>query len=159
MSKKEKAPIGAATPMEATKKFPVKDFSQDYFTADGKRLQAVIAPLLLPGEENAQSAKELTLSLGLSDLRCVSKQVQSERRRGIPICATCNGNDKTGGGYYLPKDSGELERYIKRLERRNRNVGETTDALKYALAIMQGQEVINGQTEKETTATVVERTD
>lgn len=107
------------------------------FTAGCGKYQALIAPILCEGAENAQTAKALAAALGLSDVRSVTRQVECERLRGIPICA-CS------GGYYLPRSATELASYTRRFGNRRRHIGKTAAALEYALAVMSGQEIVGG---------------
>lgn len=89
---------------------------------------------LLPiGETNAVTVKELVIRAGLSDTRALTKQIEWERRRGVPICAT-------GQGFYIPATPGELERYLKRRRSRERTQIKATEAMQRTLDHQQGQQ-------------------
>lgn len=67
-----------------------------------------ISRYLMQGKENAITANELALMLGLTR-RQVVRLVELERNEGIPILAS---KDGTRGGYYLPKNVAEIDEYI-----------------------------------------------
>lgn len=136
VNEKEKSRIIAGTMTRQEQSLGASD-PHNYSTASNAGFQAGIARILCYGAENAQTAKELARVLGLSDERIVTKQIERERLRGIPICA---GNN----GYYLPKDDAELEAYTKQFESRRKHIGKTAAALQYALAVMRGQEFVEG---------------
>lgn len=83
----------------------------------------------------------MAAALDFKDRRALSKQIERERRSGQPICAAVAGNSR---GYYLTDDPDELQRYIKALDRRIREVRRTRDACGETLRRMTGQEVIGG---------------
>lgn len=93
------------------------------------------------GAENAISARTLAEVLGLNDIRSVSRLIELERRAGVPICATTGGE---GRGYFLPSSPGELERYVKALNRRVREIKKTHDAVNESLRKLSGQEIVRG---------------
>jgi len=84
----------------------------------------MIFELLNTGEENARSAKELAKLLNV-DRRQISNMVESERRAGRPICASCQ--SKTPG-YYVPATREEMERYCRRLQHRAGEIFKTRAA-------------------------------
>lgn len=103
------------------------------------RQSGVVSSLLQRGAANAISGRSLAAMLQLRDAREVSKLVERERRAGIPICASVAGDDR---GYFLADGPAELERYIKSLDRRLKNVRETREAVQDTLDRMTGQEVL-----------------
>lgn len=86
----------------------------------------MIYELLLAGKENAISSRDLAKITGLSR-REVSRQIESERRQGLPICATC---DQPAPGYYIPADRQEMMDYCSRLLHRQMEIAETLKACK-----------------------------
>ena len=101
----------------------------------------VVAAALLAGAENAIEGAALATTLGFKDRRALSKQIERERRSGQPICAAVAGNSR---GYYLASNPDELQRYIRALDRRLREIRRTRDACGDTLRRMTGQEVLKG---------------
>ena len=97
--------------------------------------------VLLTGAQNAIEGATLAVALGFKNRRALSKQIERERRSGQPICAAVSGNSR---GYYLADDPDELQRYIRALDRRIREVRKTRDACDLTLQRMTGQEYIEG---------------
>ena len=97
--------------------------------------------VLLQGAGNAIEGATLAAALGFKDRRALSKEIERERRSGQPICAAVAGNSR---GYYLADDPDELQRYIRALDRRIREVRKTRNACALTLQRMTGQEVIGG---------------
>ena len=142
MSEKEKARSTAATVKraEATTLGGVAASSDKNCTTSMDTRQ-VVSAALLTGAENAIEGAALAAALGFKDRRALSKQIERERRSGHPICAAVAGNNR---GYYLTDDPDELQRYIKALDRRIREVQKTRNAWGETLRRMSGQEVIGG---------------
>lgn len=99
----------------------------------------MVKELLLTGEANAIPGKELVSLLGLRNLRELTRIVEQERRAGAPICASVAGEDR---GYFLASEPAELERYVRSLDRRLKNVRETREACQDTLCRMTGQETV-----------------
>lgn len=78
-----------------TKKLPLK--------------KIIIRDLLKEGEENSTKARVLMQILGV-DYSQIKAQVHYERAQGVPILSKF----EKGGGYFLPKDQEEFDRYITR---------------------------------------------
>lgn len=97
--------------------------------------------VLLRGAENAIEGATLAAAIGFKDRRALSKEIERERRSGQPICAAVAGNSR---GYYLTDDPDELQRYIRALDRRIREVRKTRDACGETLRRMTGQETMQG---------------
>lgn len=112
-------------------------FKQSTTAARGRQ---GLSALLLPGAENAQTAKQIAALTGATE-RGVSLAVQAERGRGAPICAS---SAATGGGYYLAADASELLHYIKCLRSRLANITATLTALETTLDEWGGQTTIDG---------------
>ena len=111
-------------------------FSGEHSTLSGVRQPVCVADVLPVGAEHAVSAKTLAAVLGLKDVRAVSKQVERERRRGTPICASVSGDSR---GYFLASSPDELSAYLRALDHRLREVRRTRDACGDTLRRMTGQ--------------------
>lgn len=141
MRQKESARFVAVTTeqAEATTLGGMTAYSnQNYTTSAGPRQ---VHELLLQGAENAIEGATLAATLGFKDRRALSKQIERERRSGQPICASVAGNSR---GYYLADDPDEMQRYIRALDRRIREVRKTRDACDLTLQRMTGQETFKG---------------
>ncbi len=88
-----------------------------------RRLQ--IHELLHEGRDNPTTGRELCSITGLTQ-RDITTLIEAERKAGIPICASCDGGNP---GYYMARDTDELERYIDSLKRRIRQMSRTCSAL------------------------------
>ena len=84
----------------------------------------MIYELLMTGEENATTARDLAKMAGLNR-RQVSILIERERRAGRPICATC---DSKNPGYYIPVNREDMQRYCRRLEHREAEIARTREA-------------------------------
>ncbi len=93
----------------------------DYNTRRGPLSRA-----LPTGAGNALPGRELQRLLGLRSLRDVSALVERARRAGVPVCASCDGHNP---GYFLPATVDELERYLRSLRGRCREVARTLEGL------------------------------
>lgn len=85
---------------------------------------------LLFGKENAMTADELANALGFCGRwknRDVTRQIERERKSGLPICATCSAQYR---GYYRPASDAEYLEYIHQFEHRHAEMGKTLTALK-----------------------------
>ena len=142
MMKTENARSAAATTerAEATTLGGVAASSGSNSTTSTEPRQ-VVSAALLAGAENAIEGSALAVALGFKDRRALSKQIERERRSGQPICAAVAGNSR---GYYLAGNPAELQRYIKALDRRIREVRKTRDACGETLRRMTGQETMWG---------------
>lgn len=93
----------------------------DYNTAQDFRQDGAVSSLLRHGAENATTARELSQVLGW-EVRAVTRQVERERRAGIPICAN-------GAGYFLPGNDVERDRYLACLAHREAEIRRTRAAV------------------------------
>ena len=71
----------------------------------------LIPDLLLEGQENAIPLRQLKAMTGRRG-RDLRKQIERERRRGIPILSD------NVGGYFLPANEGEREQFVKSMRHR-----------------------------------------
>ena len=96
----------------------------------------MIYELLNEGAQNARTAKELCIQLGIDekDWREVTKAIERERRDGKPICASSSSDSP---GYYKPANRKELEHYINKLRRRAGEIFKTRRALQKVLEGME----------------------
>jgi len=95
----------------------------------------MVAELLRYGQENAQTARELARYMGCEP-REITRQIERERRQGVPICAAVGENP----GYYLPADSHELSEYCDRLKGRAIEIFKTRQALVKTLRAIRDKE-------------------
>ena len=98
--------------------------------------QGRVASILPEGKRNALPGREIARLLGFRSTREVSAAVERERRLGLPICASCDGNSP---GYFLASGPDELAEYLSSLRRRLRAVGRTETALEETLSRWEGQ--------------------
>lgn len=92
---------------------------------------------LLPvGRSSALTARQLADLLDTTP-REVTRSIEASRRRGVPICASVDGDN---GGYYLPANAGELVVYLAERERRTRNIQTGTTAMRETLERMRENE-------------------
>ncbi len=89
----------------------------------------MIAELLLTGEENPTTAKDLCKMTGFKH-RDLTQLIEKERREGQPICASC---DSTKPGYYLAKDRQEMKAYCGRLSHRLGEIAATLRGCKRSM--------------------------
>lgn len=73
-----------------------------------------ISDYLHKGADHPQTAKELCRLLHL-EKRELTAAIERERRKGSPICASCNGNNP---GYYLAGNKQEMQEYCNSLQHR-----------------------------------------
>ena len=81
-----------------------------------------IADLLSRGAENGVPLRHLENLTG-QDGRTVRRQIEAERRRGIPILADCK------NGYFLPDGEGETARCVRAMRGRAREILKTAEAI------------------------------
>ncbi len=136
----EKAPAAAATTTEAR-----ENASQDSNTdpapndiIQGSGGQGII-DYIPYGARNAVTGTELCKLMNCGP-RDVTRAIQAARLHGAPICSS-NGDVP---GYYLTDDPGELERYIKSLDHRTREMTATREALAVTRDGMSGQNRMEG---------------
>ena len=89
----------------------------------------MIHELLMVGEENAKTARDLARIVGTKP-REISRMIERERRQGKTICASVNSKKP---GYFLPKDKADFAAYCRRLEHRYKEVGITLMACEESL--------------------------
>lgn len=100
-----------------------------------------VSKLLLQGKDNAITGAKLVDLMELKELRDLTQLIESERRAGLPICASTSAGNY---GYYLASNALELEDYINSLDRRIHNVSTTRKHLEATLLNMTGQDQMEG---------------
>lgn len=85
-----------------------------------------IADFLSHGVENGVTLRYLENLTG-QDGRTVRRQIEAERRRGVPILADCK------SGYFLPDGEGEKARCVQSMR------GRAKEILRTAAAIEKGE--------------------
>lgn len=126
MRETKKAPTSAATLTGAVenrrvcKAFQLSTSKHTISPAENQPFR--IADLLHPGAENAVPRRDLMSLTGLSD-RELRLKIEAERRQGTPILSDCI------GGYFLPGDQSELDRCVRSLRRRAKEIEVTAAAI------------------------------
>lgn len=89
-------------------------------TPERAQRQGCIADLLSAGEENAVPLSHLVMLTGW-DGRVIRRQIERERRQGIPILSK--------RGYYLPADDWERAAFVASMRGRAREILQTAKAV------------------------------
>ena len=135
MADKRKAPADGGTSAEVAGAACGGTIPYCHNSTKNFRGQGICA-LLLHGEANALSARELSQMTRRAQ-RDITREIEFLRLHGAPICAGRY-------GYYLPDSAAELERYVKSFNRRLRHITATKTALDDALTEATGQEQAKG---------------
>ena len=133
---REKAPAGAGTPTRAEGKGLATTFPyQDHSTVTREKL--LISDMLHEGAENGLTLTELVQLTG-EDERSIRRRIQAERKAGKLILADCK------NGYFLPTSTLDIQRFIRSMSRRSREIAAISHAAEDALLKMTGQETLRG---------------
>ena len=97
----------------------------------------LISTLLNSGRENALTLRELVALTG-EDERTVRRRIHAERKGGALIMADCL------HGYFLPEDPSDVQRFIRSMNGRAREVAAISRAAEIALSEMTGQTRMDG---------------
>ena len=97
----------------------------------------LIFDLLHEGSENGMTLKELVQLTG-EDERSIRRRIQAERKAGKLILADCK------NGYFLPTSTLDIQRFIRSMSRRSREIAAISHAAEDALLKMTGQETLRG---------------
>lgn len=81
-----------------------------------------ISDLLSHGAENGVTLRDLKEMTG-QDGRAVRRQIEVERRRGVPILSNCR------DGYFLPDSEGEKARCVRSMRGRAKEILKTAAAI------------------------------
>lgn len=124
--KKARSAGGTAKQAAGCDRAGQKSHKQKYSTA---RLgKASIYDLLPIGAENAVSRRELSALTGIED-RQLRRQIAKERRAGVLILSSSESN----GGYYRAASREELQRYVRSMQSRCREILAVTRAAQEAI--------------------------
>lgn len=72
------------------------------------------------------------------DERMIRRRIQAERKAGALILSDCK------NGYFRPADARDVQRFIRSMSRRAREISEISRAAEDALARTTGQEIMEG---------------
>lgn len=97
----------------------------------------LISDLLHEGAEKGTTLAELVQLTG-EDERSIRRRIQAERKAGKLILADCK------NGYFLPTSTFDIQRFIRSMSRRSREIAEISHAAEDALLKMTGQETLRG---------------
>ena len=95
----------------------------------------LIFDLLHEGSENGMTLTELVQLTG-EDERSIRRRIQAERKAGKLILADCK------NGYFLPTSTLDIQRFIRSMSRRSREIAAISHAAEDALLKMTGQETL-----------------
>lgn len=97
----------------------------------------LISDLLHEGAENGTTLTELVQLTG-EDERSIRRRIQAERKAGKLILSDCK------SGYFLPTSTLDIQRFIRSMSRRSREIAAISHAAEDALLKMTGQETLWG---------------
>lgn len=97
----------------------------------------LISDLLHEGAEKGTTIAELVQLTG-EDERSIHRRIQAERKAGKLILADCK------NGYFLPTSTLDIQRFIRSMSRRSREIAAISHAAEDALLKMTGQETLRG---------------
>lgn len=97
----------------------------------------LIFDLLHEGAENGTTLLELVQLTG-EDERSIRRRIQTERKAGKLILSDCK------SGYFLPTSTLDIQRFIRSMSRRSREIAAISHAAEDALLKMTGQETLRG---------------
>lgn len=97
----------------------------------------LISDLLHEGAEKGTTLAELVQLTG-EDERSIRRRIQAERKAGKLILADCK------NGYFLPTSTLDIQRFIRSMSRRSREIAAISHAAEDALLKMTGQETLRG---------------
>lgn len=114
-SKKARSAGGAAKQATGCDTAGQQSHKQKYSTA--RQRKTSIYDLLPVGAENAVSRRELSALTGIED-RQLRRQIAKERRAGVLILSSSESN----GGYYRAASREELQRYVRSMQSRSKEI-------------------------------------
>lgn len=97
----------------------------------------LISDLLHEGAEKGTTLAELVQLTG-EDERSIRRRIQAERKAAKLILADCK------NGYFLPTSTLDIQRFIRSMSRRSREIAAISHAAEDALLKMTGQETLRG---------------
>mgnify|MGYP004492337149 CR=1 FL=1 len=135
-TKRKNAPAGVAAPTEARENGCDASYPKKYHSTKGAHALHIF-DLLPVGRENALTLRELVALTG-EDERTVRRRIHAERKGGKLILSD-NQN-----GYFLPEDPSDVQRFIRSMNGRAREVAAISCAAEIALSEMTGQARMEG---------------
>lgn len=128
---------GAGTPDRADGIGPASQaedrLHDEYTTLPTKWQEGIVSGLLSIGQENAVPLRHLKTMLTGWSGRGVRREIETERRRGVPIVSD------NQHGYWLASSYDEAQRFADSMRRRAAAIAATAAAVE-ASAVNQGQE-------------------
>jgi len=116
-------------------------------TTRGYRPQGIV-DLLPVGAENAMSKQTLVALCGYSSVRQLQEKVAIERANGAVILSS------SSGGFFRPssgeKGRQEMKSYVSTMDARAKNTFKAAESAKAALAVLEGQQRMDGEELAET---------
>ena len=97
----------------------------------------LVSDLLHEGAENGTMFTELVQLTG-EDERSIRRRIQTERKAGKLILSDCK------SWYFLPTSTLDIQRFIRSMSRRSREIAAISHAAEDALLKMTGQERMVG---------------
>lgn len=97
----------------------------------------LVSDLLHEGAENGTMFTELVQLTG-EDEWSIRRRIQTERKAGKLILSDCK------SGYFLPTSTLDIQRFIRSMSRRSREIAAISHAAEDALLKMTGQERMVG---------------
>lgn len=98
--------------------------------------------ILPQGEENAISTAHLVAIMGFHSKRSLQKDIEASRAAGQIILSS------TRGGYYLPANRQEIQRFVRTCEAKAKGTFKALRSAREALRQMEGQITMTGAEEK-----------
>ena len=139
MQKKENAPAAAATATEAVEELcqiTTPSTSTDYYSIGRGR----IASLLMCGEANKMTTKQLLQLTGLKTPRDLQTEIEQERCAGVPIITSI----RDTYGYYLPAEDPaealvELAEFLHYMDAKAKNTFRSAQAARTLYKLLRQQ--------------------
>lgn len=135
-TKRKNAPVGVAAPTEARENGCDASYPRKHHNTNNAHALHIF-DLLRVGRENALTLRELVALTG-EDERTVRRRIHAERKGGALIMADCL------HGYFLPEDPSDVQRFIRSMNGRAREVAAISRAAEIALSEMTGQARMEG---------------
>lgn len=145
MRQHEKSPAGVGAPSQATETGPAMqtdtasncDCTTSIREAQAKIVSTLIYDRLGCGANEGKSLQQLTQETG-KDPREVRRQISRERKAGKLIMSD-NQN-----GYFRPASEYDVQRFIRSMAHRSKEIEAASRAAEEALSSMSGQEHMEG---------------
>lgn len=128
-------PDDATSEQAAGKGLPTSFPSLQYSMSNREKLH--ISDILHVGSENGMTLRDLVQLTG-EDERTIRRKIQAERKAGKIIISD------NRSGYFLPASERDVQRFIRSMSRRSREIADVSRAAEDALARLTGQETMGG---------------